>query len=88
MRDLDISISRRRKMDEETAQEYETRQRLEGKALEAAITSLIGSSEFLSVRQQADAAMPPGTDAKTLELVTKAVQAEMVENLITKERTK
>ena len=88
MRDLDISISRRRKMDEETAQEYETRQRLEGKALEAAITSLIGSSEFLSVRQQADAAMPPGTDAKTMELVTKAVQAEMVENLITKERTK
>jgi hypothetical protein len=88
MRDLDISISRRRKMDEETAQEYEQRQRLEGKALEAAITSLIGSSEFLSVRQQADAAMPPGTDAKTLELVTKAVQAEMVEGLITSERTK
>jgi hypothetical protein len=88
MRDLDISISRRRKMDEETAQEYEQRQRMEGKSLEAAITSLIGSSQFLSVGRRAEAEMPPGTDAKTLELVTKAGQAEMVEGLITSERTK
>ena len=88
MRDLDISISRRRKMDEETAQEYEQRQRMEGKSLEAAITSLIGSSQFLSVGRRAEAEMPPGTDAKTLELVTKAVQAEMIEGLITSERTK
>jgi hypothetical protein len=88
MRDLDISISRRQKMDEETAQMYEQRQRMEGKALEAAIGSLMGSSEFLSVGRQAEAALPPGTDAKTMELVTKAVQAEMIENLITSERTK
>jgi hypothetical protein len=88
MRDLDISISRRRKMDEETAQMYEQRQRMEGRALEATITSYMGSSEFRALGQQVASQLPPGTDAKTLELVTKAVQAEAVEALITAERTK
>jgi hypothetical protein len=88
MRDLDISISRRRKMDDETAEQYEQRQRMEGKALEAAITSLMGSSEFRGVEREAPRMLPPDTDAETIELVIKAVQAEMVENLITRERTR
>ena len=87
MRDLDISISRRRKMDEETDQMYEQRQRIEGRTLKAAIASLMASSEFRGVGQQVTSMMP-GTDAERLELVTKAVQAEMVEALITAERTK
>ena len=87
MRDLDITISRRRKMDEETDQMYEQRQRIEGRTLKAAIASLMASSEFRGVGQQITSMMP-GTDAERLELVTKAVQAEMVEALITSERTR
>jgi hypothetical protein len=61
---------------------------MEGRALEATITSYMGSSEFRALGQQVASQLPPGTDAKTLELVTKAVQAEAVEALITAERTK
>jgi len=75
-------------MDDETAEQFEQRQRMEGRALEATITSYMGSSEFRGAEQEVPRMLPPDTDAETIELVIKAVQAELIENLITRERTK